>query len=163
MQHNLADKAAETLREELADYLAGKQSLRHFYNWFAPETTDIHLWAPKPLQDMVYTIKLLLAEYSRGHRTEAYLQERLRPFVNPTIELEPVAKRDSMLVQRIKQESHTSSKVVRSASPKRQRRNRTIWDTIGRAAFSLSCSACALLQVIEVASAGSTESAEACA
>lgn len=92
MKHNLAERTIETIRGELASYLNGNQSLREFYEWFAPETTDIHLWAPVQVQDLVYEIKLLLAEYSRGHRSEAELKAKLRPFVT-SIEKPPARAR----------------------------------------------------------------------
>ena len=77
MSQDLAKKAMKTLRNELLDYLTGKQSLQSFYDWFGPESTDVHLWAPDQVLDMVYTIKLLLAEYSSGQRSETDLRDQL--------------------------------------------------------------------------------------
>lgn len=42
------DETADSiLMEEINYYLNGQQSLHEFYEWFVPETWDIHQWAPK--------------------------------------------------------------------------------------------------------------------
>src|SRR5438128_2458909 len=81
MQHSLAKTAMEGICAELSAYLTGEQSLREFYEWFATETWDVHLWAPVQVQRLVYNIKSVLAEYDLGHWSEAQLKTKLRPFV----------------------------------------------------------------------------------
>jgi hypothetical protein len=78
MPRNLTENA---IRRKLHDYLNGKMSLREFRQWFVPETWDIEEWAPKDLQEFIYSIKLLFAEYTSGHRTKSDLQEQLRSLV----------------------------------------------------------------------------------
>jgi hypothetical protein len=71
------------IQEELADYLAGRQSLKEFASWFVPETWDIHLWAPRPVQEMVYGVKLLLDEYTSGAWSEDELKAKLAGVKTP--------------------------------------------------------------------------------
>jgi len=82
MQDNLAEEAVKTLRSELTDYLLGKQSLQSFFDWFGPESTDVHLWASEDLVETINAIRLLLAEYGYGGMAENDLKAKLRPFVS---------------------------------------------------------------------------------
>lgn len=66
------------IREQLADYLASKISLREFEDWFFPETWDIDDTNNQTLANLVYGIKLRLAEFSHGDWTEAELHSMLR-------------------------------------------------------------------------------------
>ncbi|HZU00149.1 MAG TPA: hypothetical protein VFA10_10835 [Ktedonobacteraceae bacterium] len=69
------------IREQLADYLVGKISLRTFEDWFFAETWDIGQRDDLALANLVYGIKLRLAEYAHGDWTETELRSRLRPFL----------------------------------------------------------------------------------
>ena len=69
------------IREQLAEYLAGEISLREFEDWFFPETWDINLVDNIALLNLVYGIKLRLAEFSNGDWTEDELRSYLRPFL----------------------------------------------------------------------------------
>lgn len=69
------------IREQLARYLAGEISLREFEDWFFPETWDVDQIDNLDLLNLVYGIKLRLAEFSHRDWTEAELQEHLRPFI----------------------------------------------------------------------------------
>jgi hypothetical protein len=79
MSHSLA----YNIREQLADYLAGKNSLREFEDWFFSETWDIDEidntdnQTLVDLANLVYAIKLRLAEFSHGDWTEAELHSML--------------------------------------------------------------------------------------
>lgn len=72
------------IRERLADYLASKNSLREFEDWFFSETWDIDeidntdSQTPVDLANLVYVIKLRLAEFSHGDWTEVELHSMLR-------------------------------------------------------------------------------------
>jgi len=80
------------IKRHLLRYLLGEISLRHFRRWFVPATWHVEEWAPVPLQDLVYGIKLRLAEYTSGHWSEAQLRELLLPFVRSytvTLQEEP--------------------------------------------------------------------------
>ena len=68
------------ISQELTAYLDGEQTLGEFSEWFYPETWNIHQWASEKVQEVVYAIKLLLAEYSGGVWSEEQLREKLRPF-----------------------------------------------------------------------------------
>ncbi len=46
------------IRQQLADYLAGKSSLRQLEDWFFAETWDIDDTDNRPLADLVYGMKL---------------------------------------------------------------------------------------------------------
>jgi hypothetical protein len=68
------------IREQLADYLAGKISLREFEDWVFSETWDIDEidnTDDRTPVDLVYGIKLRLAEFSHGDWTEAELHSML--------------------------------------------------------------------------------------
>src|SRR5258708_12213450 len=69
------------VRERLAEYLAGEISLHEFEDWFFPETWDVDQLDNLALTNLVYGIKLRLAEYSNGDWTEKELRDRLRPFL----------------------------------------------------------------------------------
>jgi len=69
------------IRERLAEYLAGEISLHEFEDWFFPETWDVDQLDNLALTNLVYGIKLRLAEYSNGDWTEKELRDRLRPFL----------------------------------------------------------------------------------
>jgi len=66
------------IREQLADYLAGKISLRQFEDWFFPETWNIDDTDDQALANLAYGIKLRLAEFSHGDWTESELRSMLR-------------------------------------------------------------------------------------
>lgn len=65
------------IRERLADYLADRLSLREFVDWFYAETWDVDDAENQTLTNLVYEIKLRLAEYSHGDWTEAELHSML--------------------------------------------------------------------------------------
>ena len=68
------------IREQLARYLASEISLHEFEDWFFPETWNIDQTDDLNLLNLVYGIKLRLAEFSNGDWTEDELHSRLRPF-----------------------------------------------------------------------------------
>ena len=69
------------IRERLASYLAKEISLRAFEDWFVPETWDVDQLGDLALINLVYGIKLRLAEFSHGDWTENELRSLLRPFI----------------------------------------------------------------------------------
>ena len=69
------------IREQLARYLAKEISLREFEDWFFPETWDVDQIGDLALMNLVYGIKLRLAEFSHGDWTENELRSLLRPFI----------------------------------------------------------------------------------
>ncbi len=69
------------IHEKLAEYLAGEILLRDFEDWFFSETWDIDQMDNPTLVNLVYGIKLSLAEFSNGDWTEAELRSMLRPFL----------------------------------------------------------------------------------
>lgn len=70
-----------SIRDRLAAYLAGEISLREFEDWFFPETWDVDQLNNLALTNLVYGIKLRLAEFSHGDWTEKELHDLLRPFI----------------------------------------------------------------------------------
>jgi hypothetical protein len=66
------------IREHLAEYLAGKSSLRDFEDWFFSETWDIDQTNDLALLNLVYEIKLRLAEFSNGDWTASEIDRILR-------------------------------------------------------------------------------------
>src|SRR5438270_11816597 len=71
----------EVIRRRLAEYLAGKSTLRKFHQWFVPATWDVDDNAPMSIRKLVSGVKLLLAEYSSGHHSKKELRDALLPFV----------------------------------------------------------------------------------
>jgi hypothetical protein len=69
------------IRERLATYLASEISLSEFEDWFFPETWDVDQIDNLDLLNLVYGIKLRLAEFSNKDWTETELRSRLRPFI----------------------------------------------------------------------------------
>jgi hypothetical protein len=69
------------IHEKLAEYLAGEISLREFEDWFFPETWDVDQMDNPTLTNLVYGIKLSLAEFSNGDWTGAELHSILRSFL----------------------------------------------------------------------------------
>jgi hypothetical protein len=69
------------IRERLASYLAKEISRRAFEDWFFPETWDVDQLGDLALMNLVYGIKLRLAEFSHGDWTENELRSLLRPFI----------------------------------------------------------------------------------
>jgi hypothetical protein len=69
------------IRERLAAYLANEISLREFEDWFFPETWDVDQLGNLALTNLVYGIKLCLAEFSNGDWTEGELRNLLRSFI----------------------------------------------------------------------------------
>jgi hypothetical protein len=65
----------------LSAYLAKEISLHEFEDWFFPETWEADQLDNFPLVNLVYGIKLRLAEFTNGDWTEDELRDWLRPFV----------------------------------------------------------------------------------
>jgi hypothetical protein len=59
--------------DELTYYLLGGQSFFDFWMWLCRESVDIHKWGSPELCDLVYEIKLLVAEYTSGDRPKESL------------------------------------------------------------------------------------------
>lgn len=73
----MLDSSDFKIRGQLADYVAGKISRRQFVDWFFAETSDIDERDNQALANLVYSIKLRLAEFSHGDWTEAELRNML--------------------------------------------------------------------------------------
>lgn len=65
------------IRDHLVQYLAGEATLEEFERWFVPATWDVERVEPAAT-GIVYAIQLALAEYGRGHLTEASLRRHLK-------------------------------------------------------------------------------------
>jgi hypothetical protein len=70
----------QRMRQEVIEYLAGRQSLNDFYAWFMPATLEVE-HESKAVRDLAYQIKLHLAEYHRGHLTADELRQVLAGFI----------------------------------------------------------------------------------
>lgn len=69
-----------TIREWLARYLAGENSLRQFQEWFVPATWR-GVFTSAAALDLAHEVELRLAEYTNGHWTERELRSLLLPLV----------------------------------------------------------------------------------
>jgi hypothetical protein len=74
-----------TIREQLAKYLSHEISLRDFKDWFFSNSWDIDRIGDPVLTDLVYGIKLDLAEFSHGDWTEEELHDLLRSYLEKQV------------------------------------------------------------------------------
>ncbi len=74
-----------TIREQLAKYLSHEISLRDFKDWFFSSTWDVDRIGDPVLTDLVYDIKLDLAEFSHGDWTEEELHDLLRSYLEKQV------------------------------------------------------------------------------
>jgi len=79
----MASPLERAIRDHVAQYLAGHLSVRELDAWLWPATSNIEDVDDPVARDLTYEIILRLAEYSKGHRTEAELRELLRPIATP--------------------------------------------------------------------------------
>ncbi len=66
-----------TIRERMADYQEGRLTLREFEDWFFAETWESDDLDNQSLTNLIYEIKLRLAEYTHGDWSEAELRSLL--------------------------------------------------------------------------------------
>lgn len=69
------------IRDRLARYVTGEMDLSAFHDWLMQATWGLPQDADASLRELVYKLKLRLAEYTNGHWTEDELMTLLRPFV----------------------------------------------------------------------------------
>lgn len=65
------------LKNKLSEYIAGRNSLSEFEDWFVPTYWNVLTGEDEELSDMVYDIELELAEYSISVWTEEELKDHL--------------------------------------------------------------------------------------
>ena len=70
------------VRERLVDYLTDETTLDEFKDWLVGATWDVDDLGDPGMMDLVYSIKLLLAEHSSGHRSDEDLRAELLPLVD---------------------------------------------------------------------------------
>jgi hypothetical protein len=68
------------IRDQLARYLAGEESLDAFQEWFASRAWGVE-GAPLEARELINAINLGLAEFSIGHLSAVELARELRPWV----------------------------------------------------------------------------------
>lgn len=73
----MAHSLAFNIHEKLAKYLANEISLNDFEDWFFPETWDITQPQDLNLLNLIYSIKLRLAEFSNHDWSEDQLRSLL--------------------------------------------------------------------------------------
>jgi hypothetical protein len=98
MNRNLTE---ELIRRKLASYWTGETTLRAFNRWFAPATSNVNQRAPARLKELVYGIKLRLAEYSNAHWTEADLRMKLLPLITSVSASMVLLRRDQERTEQI--------------------------------------------------------------
>ena len=85
------DRLEQSVRDMLFQYLTGKSTLRSFMERFIPATWDVE--SDTTLHGLVSEIKLRVAEYTSGHRTEKELK-RLLGVVASMFEIRVAASED---------------------------------------------------------------------
>jgi len=69
------------IREHIASFLAGEESLDAFEDWLVQNSWNMHRDSSEAAQQLVAEIELRLSEYSSGHLDEGALRNELRSFV----------------------------------------------------------------------------------
>lgn len=64
----------EELVNRLAEFAVGRIAVRDFEDWFVRASWNAHAWAPPALREAVYSLELVLAEYSNRHVGNSYLR-----------------------------------------------------------------------------------------
>jgi len=64
------------VRDRLDEYLRGKLPLEALSDWLGERSWNMHIDSSDPAKRLVGYLELLLAEYGRGHRSEAELRDR---------------------------------------------------------------------------------------
>lgn len=69
------------IREHLANYLAGGESLDSFEDWLVEHSWNMHLDSSESAQELVNAIELRLSEHSDGYLPENKLRQELHQFL----------------------------------------------------------------------------------
>lgn len=75
MHHPLSN----AMQKHVQRYVAGDLTVSEFEAWFWPATIKVEQASDVRAEAMTYDIMLRLAEYSKGHGTEAELKDLLCP------------------------------------------------------------------------------------
>jgi hypothetical protein len=70
------------IREHVANYLAGKESLDSFEDWLVEHSWNMHLDSSESVQDLVNEVEIRLSEYSSGHLSDRALRRELYQILN---------------------------------------------------------------------------------
>jgi|SRR6185436_1745912 len=70
------------IRQHIASFLAGKESLADFEDWLARNSWNMHKDSEQNAQDLVSDIELRLSEFSSGHLSEDELKQELASLAN---------------------------------------------------------------------------------
>jgi hypothetical protein len=62
------------LARRLTQLAIGRDSVREFEDWFVRESWNANAWAPRELRDAVYSLELVLSEYSNRHVSNSYVR-----------------------------------------------------------------------------------------
>ena len=72
------------IRNHLAKYLAGEESLDEFKGWVVGALLDAEQRNDVAAEEFVYDIMLPMAEEAGGYSSEDRLRQALQPLLNPT-------------------------------------------------------------------------------
>lgn len=79
----MASPLEQAIREHVRDYVVGRLSLRELDAWLWPATQEIENVDNPGARDLTYEIILRVAEYDKGHRTDAEVMALLQAFAAP--------------------------------------------------------------------------------
>jgi hypothetical protein len=65
---------AEELAHRMTEFAVGRVALREFEDWLVQSSWNAHEWASPDLRDAVYTLELVLAEYTNGHASSSHVR-----------------------------------------------------------------------------------------
>ena len=66
--------SAQEFVHRLSEFAIGRLAVRDFEDWFVQASWNPDLWAPPALRDAVYSLELVLAEYSNRHVSNSYVR-----------------------------------------------------------------------------------------
>jgi hypothetical protein len=64
----------EQLAYKLSELAMGRVAIRDFEEWFVQSSWNANAWASPSLREAVYSLELVLAEYSNQHVSHSYLR-----------------------------------------------------------------------------------------
>lgn len=74
--------SSSQIKEQLAQFLDGKNTLDAFEDWFVQNTWNIHLSGSAAAEALTFAIEESLSEHSSGHISEKELRQELSELIH---------------------------------------------------------------------------------
>jgi len=73
----MSQNLEQTIREFVAEYIGGQISISDLHEHIAPILWDVEDSGDSVVENLTYSIELLISEYTAGHRSESSLRSEL--------------------------------------------------------------------------------------